>query len=681
MNIELTEEELIQAEVERQLRAEQVVQAWSPDSHKSRPSQKQLDPILALTGAEKYIWVMGGNQSIPKGNFVLMADGSEKCISRVSVGDKVISVNVSTGKREISTVEEKHNHGLQKVNRFTFETADEVHYAITSTNKHEFYKVNRRSGGVSKVFIGEFKKGRDCATMLIQGNFEEAVLIGKAKMGIREVFDLTVDHPDHNFICNGFLVGNSGKTNGTIRALVWMAEESSPYWRRPTDHICNNKLCNEPGKKLSLTDVVEDYECPKCGNLWRVWGKDDPLNILLIGEQLKNLDLNLYQPRIRKLFQNPDDWKEERLGSPYIQMVTNKKNGNRIIFFPHSHGDEKARKAVQGYTVHAVFTDEQIPVGVAEEAQRRVDARMGTFMSAFTMKGEDQELLDFIEGQVEAGAAKKFMLSKFDNPVYAGSKDMIMKQLASLSEAKRNTILYGTVSSSDEHIFKEITKELIGFEVPPTYSAAMWRHVEVIDPAVKSKAGRMVFAQDPVTKIWHVIRAQIISGMLHDRHLYEQHLKLRASEGYTPILSIADDDAGFIGAAAHHEQPTKFVFPRSKRRKDRGKLYLIKMAVGHLLDGILHISPKHELLWKELRSYRWKDGTKSEIVNSHKYHLLDCIQYFLDAIPDEDKQPVGTMDYAQRYLRHNMKPRRERLKTTQVTLIMGSSPRFKGIMS
>ena len=530
----LTEDELIQQEVTRQLRAEQISLAWSPDSLKSRPSEKQLEPILALTGAEKYLFVLGGNQS--------------------------------------------------------------------------------------------------------------------------------------------------GKTNGTVRALVWMVEESSPYWRKPIDHICNNKLCNTPGIKRSLTDVVEDYECPRCGNIWRIWDKNDPITVMLIGEQLKNIDMNLYQPRIKKLFQRPEDWKEDKLGSPFIQMITNKRTGNRIIFFPHGQGEEKARKAVQGYTLHAVFTDEQLPSSVVEESQRRVDARMGTFMSAFTMKTLDTELMELITAQVESGAAKSFKLSKLDNPVYAGSKDIILRQLAGLSDAKRNAVLYGEVTFDEEYIFSSITKDLIGFEVPAGYSAGGWRHVEVIDPAVKSKAGRIVFAQDPITKIWHVIRAQIISNMLHDKHLYETHLRLRAAEGYTPILSIADDDAGFIGAAAHHDQPTKFVFPRSKRRKDRGKLYLIKMTVGHLAEGILHISPKHELVWKELKSYRWKDGTKAEVVNSHKYHLLDTIMYFLDAIPDEDKQPVGALNYEQRYIRHNMKPKRERLKTQQVTLIMGSSPRFKGIM-
>ena len=676
-NKHLTEEERIQKEVERILRAEKIVQAWSPDSLRSRPSEAQLAPILALTGPEKYIYCYGGNQSFSKGNLVSMADGSSKDITDIVVGDLVKVLDFTTGEITSAPVVKVWNNGIKPVYRWHFK-----HTYLDSTEKHEIVQFNDDEDGFYKAWLNNVDNS--IMPERKHGVFIQPRVGAPEFLGDLEVFDLTVDHPDHNYICNEIAVGNSGKTNGVVRALVWMLEESSPYWRRPTDNICNNKLCNTPGTKRSLTDVVEDYECPKCGNVWRVWDANEPLNIMLCGEQLKNIDLNIYQPRIKKLFQNPDEWREDKLGSPYIQCVTNLRNGNRLIAFPHSHGDEKARKAVQGYTIHAVFADEQMSASIIEELQRRVDARMGTFMAAFTMKDFDDELVEFIDAQVEAGAAKKFMLSKLDNPVYAGSKDIIMRQLAGLSEAKRNTILYGIVEYSSEYIFSQVKKEEIGKPLPKHYSPKGWRHVEVIDPAIKTKAGRMVFAQDPLTKIWHVVHAQVLSGMLNDRHLYEAHLKLKAKEGYIPVLSIADDDAGFIGAAAHHENPTKFVFPKGKRAKtgNGGKLYLIKQAVGLLLEGVLHIDPVHELIWKELRSYRWKDSSNSEVVNSHKYHLIDCIQYFLDAIPDEDKQPQSKKTWEQRVIEHNMYPQKQKrqLQKRKVALIMGNSRAARNIM-
>jgi hypothetical protein len=476
--------------------------------------------------------------------------------------------------------------------------------------------------------------------------------------------------------CYIFGGNQSGKSIGQIRTLVWMAEESSPYWRRPSDNYCNNKLCGHEGNLRSLTAAVRDYECPKCGNVWTVWDKDMPLNILLVGEQLKNIQENLYFPRIKRLFQNPEEWHEDKMGSPYIQKVTNKRTGNNILFFPHGHGEEKARKVLQGYSIHAVFMDEQAPKKVIEELQRRVDAWLGTFMAAFTMKHVDPDLLRFIDAQVLSGAAKVFKLSKLDNPVYAGRKDMVMAQLAGLSEAEKNVILYGEVSFSDEYIFGQVGTEEIGQVLPSTY-ATSWRHVEIIDPAVKSKAGRLVVAQDPHTKIWHVIQAQTLKGMLHDTHLYEGCLKLREKEGYKPIKCVADDDAGFIGAAMHHPTPTRYIYPPSKRRKDRGKLYLIKQTVGCLVSGILKIDPKFTILWDEIRSYRWKEGSKTEIQNSHKYHTLDTLMYFFDTLPEEERGEIKQKTYHEEIVEANLVTRAERVKeplqNKRKAIIMGPS--------
>jgi phage terminase large subunit-like protein len=483
-----------------------------------------------------------------------------------------------------------------------------------------------------------------------------------------------------------FVLGGNqgGKTNLEVRSLTWMAEESSPYWRRPTDNFCNNKLCGAEGTLLSKQPVVLDYECPKCGNIWRVWDKDEPINILLVGEQLKNLQENLYFPRIKRLFQDPDEWEEDKLGSPFIQKVTNRKTGNSILFFPHGQGEEKARKAIQGYTVHAVFTDEQMPANVIEECQRRVDAKMGTFMMAFTMKFLDANVMRMMEAQVASGAAKMFKLSKLDNPVYAGSKDLILKQLAGLSEEKRNTVLYGDVSYGEDYIYAQVETSKIGKQIPADYSTN-WRHVEVIDPAVKSKAGRLVVAQDPHTKIWHVIKAQKISGMLHDKHLYEYILKLRTEDGYNPVLCVSDDDAGFIGMAKHHERPTKFIFPPHKRSKLRGgKLFLIKQSVGCLVSGILHIDPKFTLLWDEIREYQWKEGTTTEVKASHKFHLVDTLHYFFDTLPEEEKMPETPKTWHEEILEANqpwspeIKRKTNQLKKKPKRYIMTSG--WHGIM-
>lgn len=649
----LSEDEIIKLEVERLLRAEQVKLAWTPDHMDSRPSKAQLEPILYLASQFKYLYVLGGNQSIPQGNFVSMADGSKKCISRIAVGDMVKVFDTRRCRLVDAPVIKKWNNGIKPVYKWFFEGLRH----LESTRRHEMLQADYTIEG------NPFYKSmlEDVEYVLYPSKYSGtapnmAEKVHKEEyIGELQVYDLTVDHPDHNYICNGIIVGNSGKSNLEIRSLVWMAEESSPYWRRPTDHFCNNKLCGAEGTLLSKTTCssVLDYECQKCGNVWRVWDKHEPLNILLVGEQLKNLQENLYTPRIKKLFQDPDEWEEDKLGSPFVQKVTNRRTGNSILFFPHGQGDEKARKAIQGYTVHAVFTDEQMPANVIEECQRRVDAKMGTFMMAFTMKFLDANVMRMMEAQVASGAAKMFKLSKLDNPVYAGSKDLILKQLAGLSEEKRNTVLYGDVSYGEDYIYAQVETSKIGKPVPDSYSTN-WRHVEVIDPAVKSKAGRLVVAQDPHTKIWHVIKAQKISGMLHDKHLYEYIIKLRQEDGYRPVLSVSDDDAGFIGMARHHENPTKFIFPPHKRARSKGgKLFLIKQSVGCLMSGILHIDPKFTLLWDEIREYQWKEGSTTEVRASHKFHLVDTLHYFFDTLPEEEKLPERPKTWHEEILEAN----------------------------
>jgi hypothetical protein len=462
----------------------------------------------------------------------------------------------------------------------------------------------------------------------------------------------------------------SSKSSVLARTLVWMAEESSPYWRRPVDHICNNKLCNNEDTTLLSTEEecrrgIEFYSCTKCGNKWRVWSRDVPLGFMLAGQQLKNLQENLYLPKIKRLFQDPEEWEENKLGSPYIQKITNKRTGNYIILFPHGHGEESARKIVQGYSVHAVFLDEQAPVAVLEELQLRALADYGIFMAAFTQKRKDPAMNRFIKSQVEKGIAQLFQIAQFDNPIFAHMKDALLARVASMPEGKRNAILYGEIDSDDESgLVFNVDVDALQRELPSTYTHA-WRHVEIIDPAIKSIAGRLVCAQDPEKKKWYVVKAQYIRGMKHDLHLYDEIVKMRDKEGYNFVLHGCDDSANFIGVATHHPiRPTKIKTPPSKRAKGKGKQYLIDQTRYYLDYEMLYIPENFQQLWDEIYSFEWKENSEDGIKNSHRFHLIDCVMYFFDMIPDEDKEPDRIRTYTQELLDYNYAgiPMRETFK-------------------
>jgi len=58
-----------------------------------------------------------------------------------------------------------------------------------------------------------------------------------------------------------------------------------------------------------------------------------------------------------------------------------------------------------------------------------------------------------------------------------------------------------------------------------------------------------------------------------------------------------------------------------------------------LASGGICIPEVHEDLWYELESYRWDDSGK-HIVNSNKYHIIDCLVYFVDCLPRNELETV-----------------------------------------
>jgi hypothetical protein len=454
-----------------------------------------------------------------------------------------------------------------------------------------------------------------------------------------ETYDIHVDSPTNLYcLANGMVTHNSGKTACLIRAMVWMLEDTHPFWRRPTDHVCPNRLCNNPNSTPFGGPTTTRYRCQACGNVWEPWPANEPMSIMLVGQNHKGLLLNLWEPRIKPLLSEPDKWKEQKVG-PYIGWIQHIETGDRIVFFPHGHGSEQARKALQGFTVHAAFLDELAPVEVIEELQRRVMAKCGFWMAAFTMKRTDPAVLRFMNAQLANGAALQFRLSMLDNPKYEGMYDAIKASLSGLPKEKQDNILYGDVDDTDDKVFV-IDEDLIRKQVPDTYSPS-WRHVEIVDPAIQSKAGYVHLAQDPATGIWHTVLAMYISGMQDQTDLLDECERL--SKNVNTVLRISDNQAWFVNPAKR--RGLKYVTPPNKQGKG-GKIYLIKKAQMFLSSGRFCCSSKFEDAWYEFDSYRWKEGTQLEIVNSNAYHIIDCIVYFADVMPKDEviEQSPESMD-------------------------------------
>ena len=445
-----------------------------------------------------------------------------------------------------------------------------------------------------------------------------------------EIFKQAAQKAKYFYVLGG---NQSGKTTWNIRELVWVLRNEHPYMEWPTDHRCNNKLCLNEKIIAKGDETSPTYFCSECGNSWKSWGESPIINVILCGENRMNLTQNLWEPRIKPLLPDGHLWEPKKFGH-HVGWVEHKTKGHKIFFFPHGHGVEQARKAVQGFSIHAVFMDELAGATVIEELQRRLDSMYGYFRAAFTMKTLDPDVLRLISSQVKSGAAKQFKLSKLDNPRYSGMKDVILAQLAGLTEAQKNAVLYGEVADGDDRVFNYNEDFLKVDKLPDHYNPVVWRHVEIVDPAQQSKAGYMIFAQDPETFLWYVVKAEYITGMQDPLDLVDECSK--RSKNFNIVLRGADNMAWFV-STARKQREIKYVTPPNKQAKD-GKIFLIKKAQVFLSEGRCRIPEYFEDFWIELGSYRWKEGAEKKIINSHKYHLLDCFIYFVDLLPKNEAE-------------------------------------------
>ena len=449
-----------------------------------------------------------------------------------------------------------------------------------------------------------------------------------------ETYDIHVQSPTNLYcLANGLVTHNSGKTSVNVRELVWMIEETHPYWKKFNSLECN---CGNKNITKFGHETVPTYSCKECGNSWKDWGTN-PINFILCGENRTNIILNLWT-RIEPLLLEPEKWKKLMIGSVHAGFQ-HRETKNSLLFFPHGQGEEKTRKAVQGFTYHGAFLDELPGPAVIEELQRRVDAQMGFFQAAFTMKTINHDTLRFMNGQVKSGAALIFKLSKLDNPVNAGRREEEMAKLAGLPKSKQDQILYGDVEASSEKIFQYLYEDVAITELPSHYSPMTWEHYEWIDPADTHKACWSLFAQDPQTDNWYWVRCEIIENIKSPKALCLECMKFATN--YNITFRGADDHKWFI-STMKEEFGLIYKVPKGKRRGRfvKAKVDMIKFAQTFLDSNRFQILDKLEGVFGELSDFRWKNEDKGDIVNPHRFHRLDTFIYFVDGLPKHVKEEM-----------------------------------------
>lgn len=378
----------------------------------------------------------------------------------------------------------------------------------------------------------------------------------------------------------------SGKSQLGSRVVTWWFNNEHPYMERPAE-----------------------------------WG-DGPLQILVVGRVGEQITSELYEKKI-KPFLMPGTYKEVRIGNE-LKRVENKKNGNRIIFFSH-HDAANAREKVQAFTANVVWLDEMPDdAGLISELLMRVLTTNGRLYATFTPLIRNEDIRRMVDQPRDS--ARKVSLLILDNPVFKGREKEIESEIRAncASEDEFRARMYGEWYHGDTRVFAYYSSRHRG--IPENYDPS-WRHIAVLDPAASGYAGLIIGAENPDTGKWVIVKAKYLQGSSAVELLatVEQEIV-----GVNIVAKWCDcNPAGF-----HKESSRQGKRWRPYTDKGDRKLELINKVniwLGH--DRFL-VAPAAYRLEDEMAKCAWSDRNSDKIVNASSYHLLDCLRYLLDVVPE-----------------------------------------------
>lgn len=389
------------------------------------------------------------------------------------------------------------------------------------------------------------------------------------------------------------VAGNqSGKTQTCARLISWVLEKCHPHWKRP-----------------------------------EAWGSE-PLLIIVCGRTGKQIEESLF-PRL-KSYLEPGTFKEVRVGNMIQRLEMD--SGDRIVF-QSLENPTVARERLQSYTAHIVWIDEMPPTdAIVAELLRGVQARGGYLLASFTPLVENIDIRKRVDAAIPP-YSRKYQFAMMDNPVYSDpeKRAKILSELAMLPESVRNTRLYGDWSSSNSAVYSYMP-ELMSPSMPLNYSRS-WRHVEAVDPALKSALGLGIFAEDPDNGKWYLVHSEEISG-IHDPIELLNTVEKKTAQ-YNVIRRISDPhEVWFIQLAANRKRHYMGVYSKNNRKGELIKQLQLKLGT------VLFIPPHNTEFIDQLIGCKWADSDNERIIAASSKHMLDMAQYFCDNIPKYEGSPI-----------------------------------------
>lgn len=400
-----------------------------------------------------------------------------------------------------------------------------------------------------------------------------------------EVYDISVDSPTNLYLlANGLVTHNCGKSQLGSRLIAWLLAENHPYWTRPPE-----------------------------------WGQE-PLQIIILGRNSKQMEDSLFR-RIKAFFQE-GELREVRIGN-ILQKVEHRLTKNSIIFQSYEN-ENQARERVQSYSAHCVWIDEMPhTLALIDECLRRIQAKNGHMLLTFTPLIVSQEVRKFCDN-LDNSIGKVYRLKMFDNPIYTPERQQeILAQMATLPEHVIKARLEGEWMAAENSVYYFDYNQMV--EAPTNYSPA-WRHVESSDPASTSAHGLCVFAEDPATGVWYLVKDDQLTNIQDPVNLLNKVMERTA--GLNIVRRIYDPAAAwYAGIASRFGIQYMPVYHKQGR-----KMELIKQ-LQEKLGQTIKIAPWCTSFIDQIMNCHWSETNEMKIAKAQKYHLLDAATYFADNIP------------------------------------------------
>lgn len=411
----------------------------------------------------------------------------------------------------------------------------------------------------------------------------------------------------HRYVVAG---NQSGKSLLAARELAWLFSDTHPFFKYPPKWVGNRLL------------------------------------FLVVGKVGSQIEEELWENKIKR-FLLPGTYKEVRQGGT-LQKVVHRKNGNTILFTSHD-ANKKSQDRLQGFVANYVWLDEMPPTfGILEECHRRIQSLDGRFIATFTPKTKNDKIRKLVD-RSDGEFAKKYKMSMLDNPTLSQvEKDRIILSMASYTDAYKNTILYGDWSGGENLVYN-LDMDL-AVETPEGYHPG-WRHLEVVDPALSSKLGFALLAENPASGVWYVVKAEYVTDIYVPTKVVQAVQK--KVEGVNITKRVSDSEPWYVNTASSIGVTYQGVYNKNSRKAE-----LIKGLQERLIVKI-KIAPWCTDLIEEFNSCQWAEDVEGKIVNRSSFHLLDCLQYAADSLPKMVEFTVGTDWHSQLRAGNEKRKKRE----------------------